>query len=409
MENGSKPEKDASQGSVTPWEVKGKIDYIRLVKEFGTELITDKLKERFERVIGKPLHPWIKRGIFFSHRSLETLLDAYEKNEPVFVYTGRGPSNEMHLGHMIPFIFAKWLQEVFNCPVIIQISDEEKFYFKQLDFASVHKLGFENAKDIIAFGFKPEKTFIFSNRDYRIEEPKYEIFVSEMKKYISTKQISKIFGFGESIRDEAGEEHYAYKEDVSIGMMDWPVYQTAAAFSNSFPQIFDNKPAHCLVSYAIDQDNYFRLARDIAAKMKLIKPCSIMSVFLDPMTGSGKMSSSVGQEATIFLTDSPNVIKEKIKKYAFSGSRGSGSLEDHRRLGGDVESDIPCKYLKYFEFDDEKLNKIYESFSKGEMTCSQTKKLLAEKLSEVLLEHQNNRNKVTDEMVKEFYKIKKMY
>ncbi|CAF1459998.1 unnamed protein product [Rotaria sordida] len=391
---------------VTPWKVEGNIDYARLVTEFGTELITDELQERFSRVIGKPLHPWIRRGIFFSHRGLEKLLDAYENGEPMFLYTGRGPSNDMHIGHMIPFLFTKWLQDVFDCPLVIQMSDEEKYYFKQLDFNSVYELGLENAKEIIAFGFNPQKTFIFSNRDYRIQVPEYEIFVSEMKKNISAKQVSKVFGFGECITDANGEEHYVYKEDVTVGMMDWPFYQSAAAFSQAFPHIFNGKPAHCLVSYAIDQDNYFRMARDLATKMKLLKPCSIMSIFLDPIKGAGKMSSTSGQEATIFLSDTPDVIRSKINKHAFSGSRGSGSLEEHRRLGGDVDLDIPCKYLKYFEFDDKRLEEIYAGFSSGEITCAQTKQFLADKLIEIILEHQKNRKLVTDELVNDFYQYK---
>lgn len=406
MQNGSSTNDSSTKPVVTPWKVEGNIDYTRLVNEFGTELITEELKERFSKVIGKPLHPWIERGIFFSHRGLEKLLDAYENGEPIFLYTGRGPSNDMHIGHMIPFLFTKWLQDVFDCPLVIQISDEEKYYFKEKDFKSVYDLGFENAKDIIAFGFNPQKTFIFSNRDYRIQVPEYEKFVSEMKKNISAKQVSKIFGFGECIIDANGEEHYVYKEDVSVGMMDWPFYQSAAAFSQAFPHIFNGKPAHCLVSYAIDQDNYFRMARDLASKMKLLKPCSIMSIFLDPIKGAGKMSSTTGQEATIFLTDTPDVIRSKINKHAFSGSRGSGSLEEHRRLGGEIDLDIPCKYLKYFEFDNKRLEEIYAGFSSGEITCAQTKQFLAEKLVEVILEHQRNRQLVTDEIVKTFYEYR---
>lgn len=62
--------------AVTPWEVTGEIDYMRLIKDFGTELITEELKAQFERVTGKPLHPWMRRGIFFSHRNLKAVLDA---------------------------------------------------------------------------------------------------------------------------------------------------------------------------------------------------------------------------------------------------------------------------------------------------------------------------------------------
>ena len=47
--------------------------------------------------------------------------------------------------------------------------------------------------------------------------------------------------------------------------------------------------------YAIDQDPYFRLARDISDRLtKYIKPASIMCKFLPPLLGDGKMSSSIG-------------------------------------------------------------------------------------------------------------------
>src|SRR5205807_10021385 len=43
----------------------------------------------------------------------------------------RGPTTDsLHLGHLIPFIFTKWLQDVFNAIVVIQMADDEKYYFK---------------------------------------------------------------------------------------------------------------------------------------------------------------------------------------------------------------------------------------------------------------------------------------
>ena len=211
-----------SQPIVTPWRVEGDIDYDKLIQQFGTELIDQRLIDRFESLIGRPVHPWIKRGIFFSHRCLDKFLDAYENGEPVFLYTGRGPtSDSMHIGHIIPFAFTKWLQDVFDCPLVIQMADDEKYYFKPLEFADVYKLGFENAKDIIACGFNPEKTFIFSNRDYRLSVRDFEEFVSVMKKHTSAKQVAKCFGFGEkvSVKNDAGEtiDHYVYDEGINVG------------------------------------------------------------------------------------------------------------------------------------------------------------------------------------------------
>jgi tryptophanyl-tRNA synthetase len=385
-----------SNTTVTPWSVVtvGKIDYQKLIEQFGTEPIEQNLIDKFERITGKPAHPWIKRGIFFSHRALNDFLDAYEAGHPVFLYTGRGPtSTSLHTGHMVPFIFTKYLQDTFDCPLVIQIADDEKFYFKDMEFDDVYKLGFENAKDIIAFGFNPEKTFIFSNRDYRLFTPEYEIFASSVTKFAHQKTIAKIFGFDET---------------ATLGMYNWPIYQSIAAFSRAFPHIFNGRPAHCLVAYAIDQDPYFRLARDIATKMNLIKPCSIMSTFLDPLTGPGKMSSSTGDDSTLFLTDTAEEIRNKVMKYAFSGGGGDGSLEQHKKFGGNPDIDISCQYLRYFELNDDVLADIFAKFKSGELTCSDTKKILADKLIPIIITHQETRKNVSQETLEYFYQKRQM-
>ena len=48
--------------------------------------------------------------------------------------TGRGPSSEsLHLGHLIPFHFTLWLQKAFKVPLVIQLTDDEKFLWKSLE------------------------------------------------------------------------------------------------------------------------------------------------------------------------------------------------------------------------------------------------------------------------------------
>lgn len=44
---------------------------------------------RIEKVTGKRAHIFLRRGIVFAHRDLHLVLDAYEKGEPFFLYTGR--------------------------------------------------------------------------------------------------------------------------------------------------------------------------------------------------------------------------------------------------------------------------------------------------------------------------------
>jgi tryptophanyl-tRNA synthetase len=123
---------DSKAAVVDPWTVEGDIDYDNLIEQFGSHRITDDLVERIERVTGQRAHRFLRRNIYFSHRDLNQILDLYEAGEKFFLYTGRGPSSEsLHFGHLIPFHFTKWLQDVFNCPLVIQLTDDEKFLFKQ--------------------------------------------------------------------------------------------------------------------------------------------------------------------------------------------------------------------------------------------------------------------------------------
>lgn len=55
---------------------------------------------------------------------------------------------------------------MFDVPLVVQLTDDEKFLWKDLTVEETHRLSYENAKDIIACGFDEEKTFIFSDYDY---------------------------------------------------------------------------------------------------------------------------------------------------------------------------------------------------------------------------------------------------
>lgn len=60
----------------------------------------------------------------------------------------------------------RWLQETFDVPLIIQMTDDEKFLWRDLKVEESINLAHENAKDIIALGFDVDKTFIFSDFEY---------------------------------------------------------------------------------------------------------------------------------------------------------------------------------------------------------------------------------------------------
>jgi len=73
--------------TVTPWEVSGRVDYDRLIREFGTQAITGRLAERLERLLGDAAY-LVRRRVFFSHRDLDLVLKDHETGRGFFLYTG---------------------------------------------------------------------------------------------------------------------------------------------------------------------------------------------------------------------------------------------------------------------------------------------------------------------------------
>ncbi len=143
----------------------------------------------------------------------------------------------------------------------------------------------------------------------------------------------------------------------SIGRIHFCAIQAAPSFSNSFPQIFgtvSNIP--CLIPCAIDQDPYFRLTRDVAQKLKYPKPSLLHSKFFPALQGPQSKMSASNVNSSIFMSDSPSQIKNKINRHGFSG--GKETEEEHRRLGGDPEVDVSYQYLTFFLEDDDELERI---------------------------------------------------
>lgn len=396
--------------NVTPWKVEGKIDYMKLIDKFGCDPIDGSLIKRFEQVTNTKAHCWLRRGIFFSNKDLNLILDDYEKGNQIYLYTGRGPSSEsMHLGHLIPFMFTKYLQDVFDAVLVIQMSDDEKFYFKgnsegkQVEY--YNNLTYENAKDIIACGFNPKKTFIFSN---------FKSLGGEL--YQNTVRVLN------SITGNKIKAIYGLDLDNTNGQLCWPSFQCAPAYSNSFPDIlhpkgeyspelpdgtksFIGKHFRCLVPMAIDQDPYFRMARDFADKYKnrnYLKPATIHTKFLLSLGGEGAKMSSSGTAPTLYLTDSLKEIRKKINKYAYSG--GGDTIELHRENGGNLNTDVSYQYLLYFCHDDNKMKEIAEKYSSGQMLSGEIKSLMADYVCKIVETHQKAREEITSDILRLYFK-----
>jgi tryptophanyl-tRNA synthetase len=181
---------------------------------------------------------------------------------------------------------------------------------------------------------------------------------------------------------------FGFTDSNNIGSIFYTAMQTVPVF---LPNVLRNEKRPCLIPLGVDQDAHFRLSRDVVEKLGHKKPAIIHAKMMSPITGvEGKMASSNPDHA-ILTTDSPKEVARKINKYAFSG--GQDTLEEHRKKGGNPDVDVSFQWLKYFEPNDKKLEKIEKDYRSGKLLTGELKKILIDKINVFLKEHQKRRKK----------------
>lgn len=363
---------------VTPWEVKGEVNYDKLIEKFGVE----KLDKSLYETLPKPLHVTLRRGLFFAHRDFDKWINAWKNKETVSIVTGRGPSGYMHIGHLIPFYFVKWLQEVTKAYLIIPFSDDEKYLVKsEKSMKEIRNYTIDNLINILAVGFDPKLTRIVIDTEDTII---YSLAML-ISKYVNYSTVRAVYG----------------TKFKNIGWIFYPAMQAAHLL---LPQVLLGKH-YTVVPVAIDQDPHTRVCRDIAERFELYKPTTIISKFLPTLENPyGKMSSS-NPDSIIWLTDSERDVYRKIMKYAFSG--GQPTIEEHRKYGGNPWIDVSFLFLYYFfEEDDKKIEEIRENYQSGKMLTGELKRYASQKISEFLQEFQRKRKEIESNWKEEYEKFK---
>ena len=357
---------------ITPWEVTGDIDYDKLIDQFGVQPMTTDIEDRIAKHAGFK-HLQLRRGVYLSHRDTDWWLNEYEKGNKVGLYTGRGPSGNVHLGHLLPWFFTKYLQDAFDADLYFQMTDDEKYMYRDyLELDETISNTYDNALDLIACGFDPKKTHIISDTENISHLYKIAVKVAKRVTYSTVKAV---FGF---------------KDSDNIGMIWFPAVQAAPCFVQSDRE---GRNIPCLIPAAIDQDPYWRMTRDIAEKLNYYKPAQIHAKFLPGLAQGGKMSASQPDTA-IFTTDPPKTAEKKIMK-AFTGGRDT--VAEQKKLGGRPEiCNVYAYYYFLFEENDQKLVDIENECRSGAIMCGDCKKRLAERIKAFLADFQEKREKAKD-------------
>ena len=349
--------------TVTPYAVEGDVDYDRLLETFGANELTDEQRARFP----DPVHPLVRRDVFYAERDVDDFLDAATAGDPHSIVTGRGPSGPMHLGHVLPFYFAKYLQDRSGAIVYVPVSDDEKYFLKDQSLAATSDHVRENLRDLLAVGFDPERTrIVVDTADADVVYPLATAFAAD-------------------VTQSTVEATYGAPENVGLSF--YPAVQAAHLL---LPQLVEGRHP-TLVPIAVDQDPHVRVCRDVAGKRRydVDKPGALLSKFLPSLAGPGKMSSS-GDAPNVLLSDDRETVVEKMRTHAYSG--GQSSVAAHRERGGDPSVDVPYLFLHYFfEEDDERLERLAREYSEGSLLSGELKDVAAEKIADFLDAHQERR------------------
>jgi len=366
-------ESSKAESTVTPWDVKGDIDYDKLIKEFGVQPLE-------YSTLPKEFHDNIlfRRGIIFAHRGFGSIVSAIEHKKPFVMMTGLMPTGKFHIGHMMlarQMIFYQHL----GAKVYICVADIEAYNARGQSLEESRKIATEEyILNYIALGLKAENCEIYFQSERSTDAEKSNAFYrlqNLLARHATFNEFKAVYG------------------EITPGKMISALLQASDMLH---PQLKEFEgPLSVVVPVGIDQDPHIRLARDLISRVNaynnfnLKELCSTYHTFLPGLNG-GKMSSS---DATsyIALTDTPEEAERKVKKYAFSGGRDT--LDEHRRLGGNPDIDVSFQWLRVFEEDDAMLKKIHDDYKSGTLLSGELKNLLIQKLSAFLTQHQKEREK----------------
>ena len=355
---------------VTPWEVKGEVDYGKLLKEFGLQPLQH-LPAVFQKQV------LFRRGIIFAHRDFKAVVEAIEQKKPFVMMTGLMPSGKFHFGHKLVADQIIFYQSL-GARVYLTVADVEAYNTRNPNLKELREIALkEYLTNYLALGLDLKKCDFYFQSSRSTEGKKANAYYSlaqMFSRHVTFNEIQAIYG------------------EVSPGKISSALLQAADMLHPQLPE-FEGKKLPTVVPVGIDQDPHVRLARDIAHRFKeqQFMPLSSTYHFFLPGLDGGKMSSS-NPASYIALTDTQEEAAMKVKKYAFSG--GQATLEEHRQKGGNPEVDVAFQMLRYgLEPDDMKLAKIEKEYRTGKLLSGELKQIAIDKLSMFLKEHQEKRKK----------------
>jgi tryptophanyl-tRNA synthetase len=120
------------KNTLNPWEVKGDIDYERVIKEFGLSLMRE-LPDIFNNEI------IFRRKIIFAHRDYQRILESIKNKKKFVMMTGLMPTGKFHLGHLLVAKQFPFYQKL-GAKIYIAVADIEAYNTRNQSLKKAEKL-----------------------------------------------------------------------------------------------------------------------------------------------------------------------------------------------------------------------------------------------------------------------------
>lgn len=276
------------------------------------------------------------------------------------ILTGDRPTGHLHLGHYVGSLKSRVeLQNDYEEFILVADVQALTTHFERPEFIndSIYQVTMDN----LAVGLDPEKvTFIQQS-----QVPSIHVLTMYYSMFVTVNQLSH----NPTIKTEA--KNYGYTE-MSYGFLGYPVSQAAdITFCNAD-----------LVPVGEDQIPHIEFARKVVRKFnsqygtEITEPEYKLSQVsrLCGLDGNAKMGKSLGN--AIYLSDGPDIVNEKVRNAVTDTNRISIKIPGN--------PDICTVYQYQKAFNPEGVAEICENCKNAKMGCVACKKILAQKMNEVL-------------------------
>ena len=276
------------------------------------------------------------------------------------ILTGDRTTGKLHLGHYVGSLQNRVrLQDEYE--TFILLADVQALTTHFENPALIHDSSYDVAIDKLSVGLDPEKVTILQQSQIKA--------IAELTVFYSMLISVNTLRHNPTIKTEA--KNYGY-DDMTYGFLGYPVSQAAdITFCNAdLVPVGEDQLPHMEVARKLVRRFNEMYGSHITEPQAMLSSCSRLA----GLDGNAKMGKSLGN--AIYLSDTPETVTAKVRSAVTDTNRISV------KIPGNPDVCMVSQYHK--TFNPEEHENICSMCRNAELGCVACKKLLAEKLNQML-------------------------